>query len=71
MSGNRASEDGAIERAQKGGVLFRDVIDQYLQEVAKATPLGKTKEATLKAISRCYLGELGVHDVNQHPKLSR
>lgn len=57
------SEPGAIEREQKGGVLLKDVIDQHLQEVAQATPLGTTQEATLRGISRCYLGELGVHEL--------
>ncbi len=60
---NELSEPGAIERAQEDGLLLKDVIAQYLQEVAQATPLGKTKEATLKAISRCYLGELGAHEL--------
>lgn len=29
------SEPGAIERAKKGGVLLKDVIDQYLTEVGQ------------------------------------
>ncbi len=51
------NEPGAIRRLSKSSVTLADIIDQYLSEVSKARPLGKTKEATLKAIGRSYLGE--------------
>lgn len=57
------SEPGAIARALKGGVLLKDIIAKYLVEVAQATPLGKTKEATLNAIMRTRLGDLGAHEI--------
>lgn len=52
------SEPGAIERAKKGGVLLRDVIDKYLAEVGQAQPLGRTKEYTLRAIAASHLGDM-------------
>jgi hypothetical protein len=52
------SEPGAIERAKRGGVLLRDVIDKYLAEVGQAQPLGRTKEYTLRAIAASYLGDM-------------
>jgi len=52
------SEPGAIERARHGGVLLKDIIEKYLNEAGQAAPLGKTKEATLRAIARSSLGEL-------------
>jgi hypothetical protein len=57
------SEPGAIERAHQGGVLLKDIIDKYLDEVGQAAPLGKTKEATLRAIMRSPLGALGAPQV--------
>ncbi|MGB4072759.1 tyrosine-type recombinase/integrase [Pseudomonas sp.] len=52
------SEPGAIERAKRGGVLLRDVIDKYLAEVGQAQPLGRTKEYTLRAVMASYLGDM-------------
>ncbi|MCQ4311749.1 site-specific integrase [Pseudomonas stutzeri] len=52
------NEPGAIERSARSGHILADIIDRYLQEVGKAQPLGKTKEATLNAIRRSYLGQL-------------
>lgn len=49
---------GAIERANRKAVLLKDVIGQYLEEVERVRPLGKTKRATLKAIGDSWLGEL-------------
>lgn len=52
------NEPGAIDRAATGGHTLADIIDRYLTEVGKARPLGKTKEATLTAISRGHFGQL-------------
>ncbi|MNO72292.1 Phage integrase family protein [compost metagenome] len=52
------AEPGAIERANRKGITVKDMIDRYLVEMEKARPLGKTKRATLTAISESYLGEL-------------
>lgn len=52
------SEPGAIERASRSGVRLSEIIDQYLDEIGRVNPLGKTKEATLRAIGKTYLGQL-------------
>lgn len=52
------SEPGAIERANRKGVLIRDIISQYLEEYERIRPLGKTKRATLVAIGKSWLGDL-------------
>ncbi|SFB56972.1 hypothetical protein PS706_01644 [Pseudomonas fluorescens] len=39
------------------------MIDQYLLEVGKARPLGKTKKATLEAIGKMDIGQLNDIDV--------
>ena len=57
-------EPGAIERAHRKGVTLKDMIDQYLIEVEKARPLGKTKRATLTAIGQTYMGQLADTDIN-------
>jgi hypothetical protein len=57
-------EPGAIERASRKGVTLKDMIDQYLVEVEKARPLGKTKRATLTAIGETYMGKLDDTQVN-------
>jgi integrase len=57
-------EPGAIERASRKGVTLKDMIDQYLIEVEKARPLGKTKRATLTAIGQTYMGKLADTDIN-------
>jgi hypothetical protein len=57
-------EPGAIERASRKGVTLKDMIDQYLVEVEKARPLGKTERATLTAIGETYMGKLDDTQVN-------
>lgn len=57
-------EPGAIERASRKGVTLKDMIDQYLIEVEKARPLGKTKRATLTAIGETYMGKLADTQIN-------
>lgn len=52
------AEPGAIERANRKGVTVRKMIEQYLDEYEKIRPLGKTKNATLKAIKDTWLGDL-------------
>jgi integrase len=52
------AEPGAIERANRKGVTIRKMIEQYLDEYEKVRPLGKTKNATLKAIKDTWLGDL-------------
>lgn len=52
------AEPGAIERANRKGVTIKKMIEQYLDEYEKIRPLGKTKNATLKAIKDTWLGEL-------------
>ena len=42
------------------------MIDQYLLEVGKARPLGKTKKATLEAIGKMDIGQLNDIDVTTH-----
>lgn len=51
------SEPGAIERAKRSGTTIAFMIERYLEEYAKARPIGKTKKATLEAIAKTYLGE--------------
>ena len=57
-------QPGAIERANRKGATIKEMIDRYLAEMEKVRPLGKTKLATLKAISESYLGKLNDQDVN-------
>lgn len=57
-------EPGAIERANRNGVTAKEMIEQYLLEVEKARPLGKTKKATLEAIGRMDIGKLNDTDIN-------
>ncbi|WP_055128397.1 site-specific integrase [Pseudomonas mediterranea] len=57
-------EPGAIERASRKGASVKEMIDRYLIEMEKARPLGKTKRATLKAISETYLGEVQDKNIN-------
>lgn len=51
------AEPGAIERLSKGSALLKDILDRYLAEYGKARPLGKTKEAVLRAVAASYLGQ--------------
>ena len=52
------SAPGAIEKANRSGVTVKEMIERYLLEYEKLRPLGKTKRATLKAISETWLGKL-------------
>lgn len=52
------AEPGAIAKANRKGVTVKEMIERYLDEYEKIRPLGKTKRATLKAISETWLGEL-------------
>lgn len=52
------AEPGAIERAKRKGVTIKVMIKQYLEEYERIRPLGKTKRATLTAISESWLGEV-------------
>ncbi|WP_369781837.1 tyrosine-type recombinase/integrase [Pseudomonas sp. WC2401] len=52
------SVPGAIEKANRSGVTVKEMIERYLLEYEKLRPLGKTKRATLKAISETWLGKL-------------
>ena len=57
-------QPGAIERAKRKGVTVQDVITQYLNEMENVRPLGKTKEATLKAIAASEFGQTVDSDIN-------
>lgn len=57
-------EPGAIERANRKSATLKEMIDQYLIEVEKARPLGKTKRATLTAVGETYLGKLADTQIN-------
>lgn len=52
------SEQGAIERAKRGGVLLRDIIRRYIDEYERIRPLGKTKRQALNAIGATWLGDV-------------
>ncbi|OAE10475.1 integrase [Pseudomonas simiae] len=58
------AEPGAIERANRIGATVKEMIERYLTEMEKVRALGKTKLATLKAISESYLGKLNDQDIN-------
>lgn len=58
------AEPGAIERANRKAATVKEMINRYLSEMEKVRPLGKTKLATLKAISESYLGKLDDQDIN-------
>lgn len=51
------AEPGAMTKANRKGVTVKDMIERYLDEYEKLRPLGKTKRATLKAISETWLGK--------------
>lgn len=57
-------EPDAIKKANRVGIPLVEIIDRYLQEVEKARPLGKTKRATLKAISLTTLGQVVDSQIN-------
>lgn len=52
------AEPGALDRANRKATTLREIIDQYLEEYERIRPLGKTKRATLRAISSTWLGDL-------------
>lgn len=52
------AEPGAIEKANRKGVTVKEMIDQYLEEYERIRPLGRTKRATLLAISETWLGDV-------------
>jgi len=52
------AEPGAIERANRKDVTIRKMIEQYLESYEKIRPLGKTKNATFRAIKDTWLGDL-------------
>lgn len=52
------AEPGAIAKANRKGVTVKEMIECYLDEYEKIRPLGKTKRATLRAISQTWLGDL-------------
>lgn len=56
-------QPGAIERANRKGVTVKEMIDQYLIEMEKVRPLGKTKLGTLKAVKESYFGKLNDQDI--------
>ena len=57
------SVPGAIEKANRSGVTVKQMIERYLLEYEKLMPLGKTKRATLRAISETWLGKLEDREV--------
>ncbi|MBV7490619.1 Tyrosine recombinase XerC [compost metagenome] len=57
------AEPGAIAKANRKGVTVKEMIERYLGEYEKLRPLGKTKRATLKAISETWLGKLEDKDI--------
>ena len=57
-------QPGAIERANRVGATVKEMIERYVLEMEKARALGKTKLATLKAISESYLGQINDQDLN-------
>ncbi len=57
-------QPGAIERANRVGATVKEMIERYMVEMEKARALGKTKLATLKAISESYLGQVNDQDLN-------
>ncbi len=62
--GAELDEPGAIERANRAGITVSDMISRYLDEMEKARPLGKTKRATLNAISETDFGKLLDSELN-------
>ncbi|CAI8791478.1 Tyr recombinase domain-containing protein [Pseudomonas sp. IT-P171] len=57
-------QPGAIERANRKGITVQDMIKQYLDEMEKVRPLGKTKDATLNAIAASDFGQTVDSDIN-------
>ena len=57
-------QPGGIERANRVGATVKEMIERYVLDMEKARALGKTKLATLKAISESYLGQINDQDLN-------
>lgn len=55
------AQPGGLERAQRQGATVRQMIGRYLEQYGGA--LGRTKEATLKAIGETWLGDLQDRDL--------
>ncbi|WP_225773225.1 site-specific integrase [Pseudomonas sp. Marseille-Q5115] len=52
------AEPGALDKANRKGVTVKSMIEKYVLEYEKIRPLGKTKRATLTAISLSALGSI-------------
>lgn len=50
------AQPGALDRASREAVPLKKIIERYLEEYERIRPLGKTKRATLSAISESWLG---------------
>lgn len=57
-------QPGGIERANRRGITVKDMIDRYLVEKEKVQPLGKTKRATLTAITEMEFGQVLDSEIN-------
>lgn len=52
------AQPGALDSASRKAVPLKKIIERYLEEYERIRPLGKTKRATLSAISETWLGEV-------------
>jgi integrase len=52
------AQPGALDRVGRESASLREIIGRYLEEYERVRPLGKTKRATLKAISETWLGDV-------------
>ena len=52
------AQPGALDSASRKAVSLKKIIKRYLEEYERIRPLGKTKRATLSAISETWLGEI-------------
>lgn len=50
------AQPGALDSASRKAVPLKKIIERYLEEYERIRPLGKTKRATLSAISETWLG---------------
>lgn len=50
------AQPGALDSASRKAVPLKKIIERYLEEYERIRPLGKTKRATLSAISESWLG---------------
>lgn len=50
------AQPGALDSASRKAVPLKKIIERYLEEYERIRPLGKTKRATLNAISETWLG---------------